>query len=960
MRAGICISGLLIFFSVSPLFSQYFIWGQDPAGIKWKQIETPHFRLIFPEDYTERATYLADVLEYAYPLASQSMGFKPRQVSVIIHNQTVVPNGFVSWAPSRMELFTNPPPGDGIHDWHERLAVHEFRHVVQVDMLNQGVTGFLAGIFGEHITGAAFLTFVPLWMIEGDAVVAETALTYGGRGRLPSFEQGLRAQTLDVGIHPYEKAFLGSFKDHVPNYYELGYQLVAAARLTHGPDFWKKVIGHVAHRPYTLSPFSLGLKRYGHVNLKEHYHQTFNMLDSAWTHQASMHVYTPYVRISPLVELYTNYRAFAFRCDSVVVALKTGMGDIPRVVELGLDGSEKLLFTPGFYNHDMFSMGGDLIAWSETRNDPRWSHRSWSEIHIYHTISGEKRQLTRGTRYFSPAVSADGSMIAAIEVTSDDRYALVVVDAHTGKTLYRWWTPDRAFLMQPAWHPNGDRIIAVARNEDGKSIIGIHINGQTFHSIFHAGHTEISNPRYLDASRILFNAAFSGINNIYLFDTQRGEGGKLISSRFGALDAIPSPGGEHIVWSDYSVKGYRTVMHEGDFGWHTAFDKVEDHSLAMYRILANQEGGIVTESNIPRQEHEVTDYSKWRTLFNFHSWAPFSLQLDNMDINPGVSVFSQNVLSTSVVNMGYGWDMNDQLGHYFLNYSYMGLYPELDMRAQSGMRRSWYTTSEQPDEPIAFLWREHVFKLGASIPLSFTRGQFFYGLRPSVRLGMTMSASSRDTPAFFQANRVYPLEYRLFGYWQVRSVARDIRPGWGQAAEVQFRHSPVGGTDMGSVLAGRIISYFPGLTRHHSFRLGAAFQSHLRGEPLQNRINYTFPNLILYPRGHDASYDDHLWVLSADYAYPIGYPEWVIPSLLYVRRLHMNLFADHGQARFTVRPEDAEPYERTRQLNSLGVDLVSDIRVLNTVAPIELGMRTIYIPDDRSFRYQLIFTLSIP
>lgn len=951
---------LLFSLLATPAYSQYFIWGQDPASLQWKQIETPHFRLIFPADYAERAAYLADVLEYTYPLASRSMGFNPRKIPVILHNHTVVSNGFVGWAPARLEMFSNPPPGDGVHDWHERLAVHEFRHVVQVDMLNQGITGFLSGIFGEHITAASIGLFIPFWVLEGDAVAMETALTFGGRGRLPSFEQGLRAQVLDIGIYPYEKAFLGSLRDHVPNQYELGYQLVSFARLEHGADIWGKVFEYVARRPYTIAPFRLGLKRHAGVGVKELYGQAFSMLDSAWTHQSERHTYTPYLVISPERPVYTNYKPFAFRGDSTILALKSGLEDIPRIVEMDMNGGEHLLFTPGFFNHDVFSKGGDLIAWSETRQDPRWGHRSWSEIHTFDLGAGKKNHLTRETRFFAPAVSADGKMIAVTEVTSDDRYALVVLDALNGVELYRWLSPGGAYLMQPQWLPDASGLIAVARDQTGKRMIQVNLHGETFQTIFHAGHVEIANPRFLSPEKVVFNGAFSGINNIYMLDLETGQSGILVSSRLGAVDAVPSKNGKSMVYSDYTAMGYRAVFYQGDLLFQKPIDQVNDFSPAFHGLLAAQEKGLVTKDNIPRQQREVLDYSKWRNLFRFHSWGPFSLDVNNMDVKPGVSMVSQNLLSTSVTSLGYAWDMNDRLGYYYLNYSYKGLYPSLDMNIQSGLRRSWYTTSDRPDEPIAFLWRENSLKFGASVPLSFAKGPFLYGVRPSVRLGVTRADASKDTPAFFEVNRVFPLEYRFLSYWQQRSVARDIRPRWGQVFEIQYRHSPFGETDMGSVMAGRVLAYLPGVIRHHSLRLGTAFQTHQKGTPRQNRINYTFPNLIPYPRGIDARHDDRLWGLSADYAFPLGYPEWLIPSVLYVRRLHVNFFADHARGSTNVSPENGEPYENIVSLTSYGGDLIGDVRLLNSIVPIELGLRTIYLPDVREYRFQLLFTVSIP
>ena len=249
----------LLFFPVLSS-GQFFIWGQAPASIQWKQINTQNFQVIFPEGFEERAGYVANLLEFAYKYGTKTLDHQPSKVSVILRNQTVTPNGFVSWAPRRMEIFTNPPQDLGLEDWLELLVVHEFRHVVQIDKLNQGLTQLLTILFGEQITGVVFGLFVPMWFVEGDAVIVETGQTRGGRGRLPSFEQGLRAQILQKGNFSFDKAFFGSYKDFVPSFYALGYQMVSHARSRFGANVFDNVLDRVGSNPISIRPFSNRLR----------------------------------------------------------------------------------------------------------------------------------------------------------------------------------------------------------------------------------------------------------------------------------------------------------------------------------------------------------------------------------------------------------------------------------------------------------------------------------------------------------------------------------------------------------------------------------------------------------------------------------------------------------------------------------------------------------------------------
>jgi len=65
----------------------------------------------------------------------------------------------------------------GSMDWLDILAVHEYRHVQQLSNTFNGLTKigyFLAG--EETWAGLSFLS-IPEWYFEGDAVMAETAMS---------------------------------------------------------------------------------------------------------------------------------------------------------------------------------------------------------------------------------------------------------------------------------------------------------------------------------------------------------------------------------------------------------------------------------------------------------------------------------------------------------------------------------------------------------------------------------------------------------------------------------------------------------------------------------------------------------------------------------------------------------------------------------------------------------------
>ncbi len=225
MKKHFLIVFLITFYFASN--AQYIMTGDDPAKIRWRQINTTNFQIIYPSEFETKAQQTASILNKVYDYAGQTLKHEPHKISVILHTSTIISNGMVSWAPKRLEMFTTPSQDIYAQEWLEQLAIHEFRHVVQIDKISSELPNILKIILGEQAAALIVGAYLPFWFLEGDAVATETALSSSGRGRLPSFEMELKAQVLDKKNYSYDKAYLGSYRDYVPDYYQLGYQLVA-------------------------------------------------------------------------------------------------------------------------------------------------------------------------------------------------------------------------------------------------------------------------------------------------------------------------------------------------------------------------------------------------------------------------------------------------------------------------------------------------------------------------------------------------------------------------------------------------------------------------------------------------------------------------------------------------------------------------------------------------------------
>ena len=254
---------LSLFFvlSLSGIVSgQYYDTGQDPANLKWLQIKTERFRVIYPEKYGAQGIEFARSLDKAYSDLGSIFPERKFRLPVVIHNFTTESNGYVAWAPKRMEIYPTPEQNSIPLDANRQLALHELTHVYQMESLNKGFTKAMSVILGQQFTGIV-AALLPQWFMEGEAVYAESVLSESGRGRSPSFQKALKAISVEKGkMYRYDKIVNGSFRDFIPDHYQSGYQIVAWTNANYNPQTWDKALKFTANAPYLLNPVNLSLR----------------------------------------------------------------------------------------------------------------------------------------------------------------------------------------------------------------------------------------------------------------------------------------------------------------------------------------------------------------------------------------------------------------------------------------------------------------------------------------------------------------------------------------------------------------------------------------------------------------------------------------------------------------------------------------------------------------------------
>lgn len=942
----------------------------NPPSVKWQKIKTPHFNILYPKGFEDQAQRVAGTFEHIRDAESKSLGIKPRKISIILQNQSSESNGFVSLIPKRSEFYTMPPQDynfGGTNDWLNQLVTHEYRHMVQFEKANTGFNKALYYLFGPATLSAMSMVAAPQWFWEGDAVATETAFTHSGRGRIPNFGLVFRTNFLEGRTFNYHKQYLRSYKHNIPDHYVLGYHMISYLRKRTGdPDIWGKISKRAFNVSFVPFTFSNAIKKESGLYVTQLYREMAADLKKTWEEEVNKLSLTPYQQVTKRnSKTYTDFRYPHVLPDGSILALKSGIGDIPQFVRLQR-GEEQRVFTPGMINDaGMLSVSGETIVWTEYGFDPRWRVKTYSLIKTYNVATHQYKTITRKTRYAGASLSPDAAKIATTESNTEYQNSLLIIDSGNGQVLKKFSNPTNAFYSMARWSNDGRKIVSLKTEKGDRSVVSIDVDSGTEQVLISATKENIGHP-VLFENYLFYNSPLSGIDNIYVLEISSQQRLQVTTSKYGAYNPSVSPDGKTIYYNEQSRDGLDVVTIPFDPGLWKPLE-VKQETTELFHVLEEQEGRPTLFDSIPQQQFETKRYSKLSGVFNPYSWgAYFNSTFTQADI--GIS--SQDILSTTALKAGYLFDIYERTGAWRVGVSYQGWYPIIDVNflfANRSVNEGNYifhnvttATNDTTDviKNLTFDWKEKTVEVGLRLPLITTNSKYHGSLSFSNYVGYTQVTdfknsinSSRFIPNYIvdgepSVNSGYlffdyvgqgSLIYNHFGlsaYRLLKQSRRDIYSKWGQVVNIDFFDTPFGGDYRGELFSFYSTLYFPGLFKHHSLWGYWAYQKTTVDVSLND---YIFRNNIPTPRGQSVYRFEKFYSMSVNYTMPLWYPDIALGPILNIQRFWGNAFLDYGYGDKVLYYDIAN-----QSYISVGAELRTDINIFRFLPQFNLGIRYTY------------------
>ncbi|MFT6335248.1 MAG: hypothetical protein ACJATI_002002 [Halioglobus sp.] len=903
--------------------------GQNEPGIDWKIMITPKVDIIYANGQKDKASRVANIINHIAENHTASIGDKfRRKIPLVLRNRTVEPNGYVGLAPHRSELFTTPPSNlnvFGSNDWLDALTIHEYRHVLQLYNGRRGLASLLYYLQGQVGWGAFNLLSIPNWFYEGDAVVTETAMSNSGRGRTPYFMAIPRAMAIDNKDYSYNKWRNGSFDDLMPNHYRLGYMMLTHMRNHFGNGVNAEVLAEGA-KFYNIYPFSNALKSKTGLSTKGLFNASWNEYKEICQSRLDNIVTIPTTRLSTESGTVTNYSYPQYTDEEDLIALKSSYKKTPHIVRLN-NSEEKEIRNIGISLSNYINESDNKVVWTEFVQNARRNNTNYNNIYLYDIKTGDTRRITKKGKYFSPALSSDGTQIVASKIDENGNSSLHIWNINRRSIKSAFKLQKDAFAYNPVFTTDDKYIVYIEQYHGQLTLKKIEIERKILTSLSPTSTHVITAPR-VHGEYIYYSASYSQIDNIYRVSLDGSQTVEQISSvPIGAYEPAISPDGKTLAMTELTSNGKIITTMPIQIRNTKAISIIEPiNQQWLDKTAAEFEGGDILTDAIPTKKYEVKDYKRLLKGMRLHSW-----NFVNPDNEPSLNLQWNNVLDDVAINLSGGYNVNEKQEFYTGNIKIAKYFPVFDLQASRRGRNTDYLTTSGIIAEQTFA--ETSFGGTVSIPLSVVKGNFLsnfnIGVGTDLRILKNREVDGIKVIPFENDNTTTSNVFISYGKKR-RTALQNVRTRLGLSFEANYYRDLNESADEKIYGFGNI--YLPGLATNHSLRVTGTYQKELLTNVFQQS------DAFRYSRGYSAPINDEAYRFSADYGFPLLYPDFGIEGILYFKRVRMNLFYDYGETR---RIDN----NTSLTLSSTGAELIFD-NVMFNLLPFSIGLRYAHRLDD--------------
>jgi hypothetical protein len=884
------------------LFAPHRSLAQGDHRLVWRSLHSRHFDVHYHEPLGRAARILLAQVETANDNIERSLGLALSQrVAIVLGDDDDSANGFATPLPYNAIRLRVVAPDDmsplaDYDDWSFTLLTHEHTHIVHLEQAS-GLPRLLQRIFGSFYTPQQKL---PGWLIEGLAVVEESAHTSGGRARSSQFDMYLRMDALEdrfLGLDLI--SFDGEPWPHGNVRYLYGEAFVGFIAERHGPQALGRFIAEYGRRavPYGVNR---ALRRSTGETFVELY-DDFRQSVLAHAREVDAEVrsrglvegrrLTHHAELTRSPRFLSNDEVAYFVADARHVpelrTLRLEAGPARRLTRVA--GPAQVTRVPGRRHDTLLFSAVDIYR----------GRYSYQELFELQRSGGRPRRLTRGLRGREPDVSPDGTSVAFVthgagtshlELAQLDDIEgtrkLVVRSRPFEQVFTPRFSPDGKRLAYSAWSHGGYRDIWVLDVASGRR------SRLTYDRAIDRG--PVFSP---DGRTLYFSSDRSGISNLYAHDFDSGTISQLTNVVSGAFQPDVSPDGKTLIYVGYGARGFDLYL----LPLSDARPRPAAPSFERPQMAARAEPvAAVSEA-----------YRPYPTLY------PRAWELSTDELANGhrlvLTTSGADVVGFHAYSVRFAQDLDENARSLELAYTYQR--PRFPVYLRGNVQRGERAGLIVNDRQLG--WDARSFQLALGASFGFPRALRSLNLRTEYAIGRVDALEpfrlgvDPNYPPPLVPNTGYDarLSFSLT-HATVQSQPFDISRSWGHVISLWATLSEpyLGGTQRAIALGGRAEKYVRFDFRESvlAFAYTGAWNTavSLGGYPAQ--VAPVIDSLVsgrgapgdyARLRGFPMRYGDQLHVAQVEYRALLVRINRGIDTLpLFVRRVHSALFVDAGDA----------------------------------------------------------------
>jgi hypothetical protein len=613
-----------------------------PSGLKWQQISSPHFKVVFPLGYEKQARRTIEILESELPKTNKLTGSELTKIPVVLNTYNDRSNGYVTPIHFRIEVELPPILGKSLNqgngDWLSVVMPHELVHASHGAVFKKWSVYSALRLVSPDLYRATNFA-VPSGHIEGIAVhhESDSVVVGTGRGNYADFTNQFEAVQHSATPWSMGQLYFPSQRTLPFNRHYLGGHAFSKWLID---EYGSDIIGNI-HDKNIRFPF-LGM---GAI-LKLETDKWPKQLHKAFTESQTTTKVIKHLQ-SDSRDVVINKQAGVFERrpqwlnESELLYFGRYYNDITGLYRVNVSTNEaQLISETGMTTDYRYSLNSDkthALLGAEIIH-PIYDVTAISTLLKVDLTDGKRSRLNAPKRTYAPEFISQESLYSIQR--KEDRSALLKLNPLDGAVINSWDFEDLHWIAISA-HPTQKNTLAVVAQYYGQQALWIVENESdlatlpTLKPLVFVSKKSVFDPVWSsDGMELLFSSDRSGVRQVYSYSLEKKTFRQLTQSAFGAMEAQYSPDLTSIAYVELINNTYQIQL-------KTTTDIQQKSTDISAEVFQNDafKSGYLYEPTFDASNLTPTNY---RGGFNFI--RPRSIFPADADDGFGVSIGSNDLL----------------------------------------------------------------------------------------------------------------------------------------------------------------------------------------------------------------------------------------------------------------------------------------------------------------------------